>query len=351
MTITKENFGKVVALQADNTQAWDAYVEQHERGSIYHLSKWQALIEKVFGHETYYFFSVDGQGNIDGVLPLVRLRSRLFGDYMVSVPFFNYGGAIAVSAEVEKKLMTHAVSVAEQKKISHIEYRDSIERDTAWEARTDKVVMVLDLPKEEDELWKALGSKRRSQIKRPLRESPEVVHGGIELLDEFYRVFSINMRDLGTPVYSKAFFKAILEQFSEAVTLLIIRLKGKPVGAAFLIQYKGMMEIPWASTLREVNSISINMLMYWEVLKLAINKGCQQFDFGRSSVDSGTYRFKKQWGAEPKQLYWYYWLGEDQELPGLTPNNPKYKLAISMWQKMPVFATQILGPMIVKNLP
>ena len=159
------------------------------------------------------------------------------------------------------------------------------------------------------------------------------------------------MRDLGTPVYSKNLFKNILNNFPESARIIIIQLNNKPVSAAFLIGYKDKLEIPWASTIKEVNHLSINMLLYWEVLSFAISKKYNFFDFGRSSINAGTYKFKKQWGAQGKESYWHYWLDENTEMPSLNPNNPKYKLVISIWKKLPVSLTRIIGPSIVKNLP
>lgn len=342
---------KILELKNTNNERWNHFVAQHDNGTIYHLHEWRKLIQELFGHETYYFYTETDSGEITGALPLIRLKSRLFGDYMVSMPYVNYGSAIGDSRETEKALMHHASKLGNDLGISHIEFRDVHEESQFRSVRTDKVAMILDLPDEEEILWQSLGSKRRAQIKRPLRENPQVTHGGVELLDDFYTVFSTNMRDLGTPVYPKLFFGKILDAFPANCHLVIIRHNNKPVCAGFLLAYKKTIEIPWASSLQEVNPLGMNMLLYWEVIKYAISAGYQHFDFGRSTIDSGTYRFKKQWGAQMKQLYWHYWLSDGQELPQLSPSNTKYKFAIAAWKKMPVFMTKFIGPGIVKNLP
>jgi serine/alanine adding enzyme len=341
----------IVELKDSDNDRWNRFVEDNSAGTIYHLHEWRGLIYRLFGHKSYYLLSEDSSGDVSGILPIIRLKSRLFGDYMVSMPYVNYGGAIGTSRATENALMDHAGELGKTLGIRHIEFRDTYERQQSWPIRTDKVAMILDLPTEEELLWKSLGSKMRAQIKRPLRENPQVKHGQIELLDDFYSVFATNMRDLGTPVYPKLLFKTILETFPENCHLVIIRLNNKPVCAGFLIAYKQTFEIPWASSLREVNPFGMNMLMYWEVIKYAIKEEGHHFDFGRSTIDSGTYRFKKQWGAQMKQLYWHYWLGEGQNIPQLSPGNAKYKFAIAAWKKMPVFMTTLIGPGIVKNLP
>jgi len=330
---------------------WDAYVASHPQGSIYHLSEWQSIIKQQFGHNSFYLCSKDEDENINGILPVVQLKSLLFGNYMVSVPYFNYGGAIAEDENIATSLMIKAGEVANQHSASHVEFRDLQAYSGEWGVREDKVVMLLDLPADSDILWKNIGTKVRAQVKRPQREPVSTKQGGLDLLDDFYQVFAQNMRDLGTPVYSKSFFKSILESFPENAHIVCVYHNDKPAAAGFLIGYKDRMEIPWASALREFNKISVNMLLYWEVLSFSIEQGYAQFDFGRSTVNAGTYRFKKQWGATPKQLYWHYWLNEGKDVPKMNPDNPKYKFVISVWQKLPVWLTKIIGPPIVKNLP
>jgi FemAB-related protein (PEP-CTERM system-associated) len=178
-----------------------------------------------------------------------------------------------------------------------------------------------------------------------------VDRGKLDLLDDFYEVFAINMRDLGTPVYPKRFFEAILESFSETTSICAVYAGARPVAAGFLIGFNGMLEIPWASSLRDFNRYSPNMILYWTVLKFACDHGYRVFDFGRSTPDEGTYRFKAQWGAVPTPLYWHYWMRQGDQLPELNPDNPKYAMAIWLWKRLPVSLTKWIGPSIVKNLP
>jgi FemAB-related protein (PEP-CTERM system-associated) len=339
-----------VSICEADTNDWNQYIAKHPAASIYHRFEWKNLIQTTFGHQSYYLAARNMGNEIVGVLPMVRLKSWLFGDYIVSMPYFNYGGAIANSAAIEQQLMQEAGTLAKQETTHHVEFRDNIERD-GYPARTEKVCMILDLPEDTDSLWQQFTPKLRAQIKRPQRENPEIKTGSENLLNDFYYVFSRNMRDLGTPVYNKTFFKNILRCFPDESRIIIVSLNKRPVSAAFLIGHQKMLEIPWASTLRETNQLSMNMLLYWEVLKFAISEGYTQFDFGRSTRDAGTFRFKRQWGAEPTQLYWHYWLQENDQVPTLNPDNPKYALAIKLWKRLPLLVTTMLGPSIVKNLP
>jgi FemAB-related protein (PEP-CTERM system-associated) len=339
-----------VSLLDNETGEWNNYVENHPGSSIYHRAEWRELIARTFGHGSYYCIAQDPDSRIVGILPLTRLTSLIFGDFFVSMPYFNYGGALGDSPEIECLLMKFAADKATALGVSHIEYRDVLQHD-GYPVRTGKVNMVLALPDNETALWESFSSKLRSQVRRSQRENPIMHYGGIELLDDFYTVFTRNMRDLGTPVYDRNFFQAILVTFPEQSRILVATLENRPVAAGFLIGYRDKMEIPWASAIRDVNHLSINMFLYWEALRYSVNAGCRFFDFGRSTAGSGTYRFKQQWGAEPVQLYWHYWLKDKSDMPVLNPSNPKYALFIRLWKLLPLPVTKWLGPMIVKNLP
>jgi FemAB-related protein (PEP-CTERM system-associated) len=329
---------------------WNAYATGNRAASLYHRAEWRDLVRETFGHDCHYLLARDASRAVVGILPLVHLRSRLFGNFMVSMPYFNYGGAVADHPSVELQLMQAAASYAEGQGISHIEFRDDIPR-ADMPVRDAKVSMRLPLPPDEQSLWDGFSPKLRAQIRRPQREHTDTKHGGMDLLDDFYRVFARNMRDLGTPVYSKTFFRNILRLFPEQSDIVVVYLDNRPVAAAFLLGHRDTLEIPWASSLKHVNHLSMNMLLYWTVLRLAVERGYRSFDFGRSSRDAGTFRFKQQWGALPRQLYWHYWLNGNGSLPGLNPDNPKYALAINLWKRLPISVSIWLGPPIVKNLP
>jgi len=340
----------VKVLKQCDEEKWDDYARR-SHSNIYMNTKWRHLVKEIFGHDSYYLFAENEQEEFVGILPLIQLKSLLFGNFLVSMPYFNYGGVIGETSAIEQKLIEEADRLKTSLGCSHVELREIKKRESNTPVKVHKVTMLLQLPDDPEVLWKSIGAKRRAQVKRPLREGVEFLYGGKELIDEFYGVFSVNMRDLGTPVYSKEFFRAIFEYFPENASIGIVQLHGKAVGCGFLIGYEDRLEIPWASTMRKYNRLGINMYMYWNILKTAIEKKYKIFDFGRSSKDAGTLKFKKQWGGEESQLYWYYLLSESDSLPEINPNNPKYLLAINIWQKLPLFLTKMIGPSIVKNLP
>lgn len=329
---------------------WQGFVASKPHANMYQDAKWCALIKANFGHKPCYITCRKPNGELCGVFPTVHLNSKLFGTFLVSMPYFNYGGPLTEYPDVAQKMMEYATDMGVKLGCTHLESRETQRREP-WLCKQHKVTMILPLPESDAELDKQLGTKVRAQVNRAAREDLEFITGGTELLSEFYKVFSHNMRDLGTPVYSKKFFRSILDSFSEQASLAVVRHKGRPVAGGFLLGYNDKLEIPWASSLRSANPLGANMFMYRQILRTAIEQKYEFFDFGRSSKDASTYKYKKQWGAMEHPLYWHYWLHDSDELPELNPNNPKYKLAINMWQKLPVFVANVIGPVLVKNLP
>jgi FemAB-related protein (PEP-CTERM system-associated) len=330
---------------------WDAFVSRRPEASLYHGSGWILLVSELFGHEPAFIHARNDAGELTGVLPVVRQKSLLAGNFATSIPFFNYGGAVGESDATCLRLMERARELAQDWGCSYLELRDDRPRDGGWSVRTDKVAMVLDLPPSFDELARQLGSKLRSQVKRAERDDAVVSVGGAGLLDDFYDVFCRNMRDLGTPTYPRRFFAAILARFPDHCLLLSVRRAGVPVAAAFLLRNGTRAEIPWASCRTDAKPSGFNMKLYWEVLSTCIERGCSRFDFGRSTVDSGTFRFKKQWGARPVQLYWHRWDRQAQGADHAPGAGKAMRLASAVWQKLPLPVANRLGPLISPSLP
>jgi len=335
----------------DIVEKAQSYVSEHPAASIWHLPEVLQFIQRHYGHPCQYLCAMNQNGQVLGVLPVVQLRSRLFGNFMVSLPYFNYGGVLADHSDIAGQLLKKANAWRSDREAEHMELRHHTDYGLNLPSRTGKVTFWLPLPENPDDLWRSFQPKVRAQIKRGQGETSELVIGGAELIEEFYRVFARNMRDLGTPVYDKAFFLGLLDALGEKAHLVIARNDEKPVGCAFITGFRGRMEIPWASTLREFNHTGVNMAMYWHILEFAVNSGHKVFDFGRCSRDAGTYRFKQQWGATPVPLHWDYCLAEGAQLPQLNPDNPKFRFMIAVWKRMPVWVSKFLGPGIVKHLP
>ncbi len=336
---------------AHDEAAWEQFVQSRQEACGYHVVAWGGLISRVFGHRVYYLMARDQEEQVRGVLPLVFMKSPLFGCFLTSIPFFNYGGVLFETVDARDALLNTAAEIARGLEATHIELRQTVSLEIDWQVRSHKVSMRLELPQRYEDLLKAFSSKLRSQVRRGEKEGMTSRLGGLDLLDDFYQVFARNMRDLGTPVYDKGFFREILQSFSKGARICAVYLNDRPVAAGFVIGFRGTLEIPWASSDRRYARLAPNMVLYNAVLQYACTEGYQEFDFGRSTLNSGTYRFKEQWGAKPLTLYWYYWLSEGTKPPELNPQNPKYQLAIRMWRHLPVPVTKLVGPAIVKYLP
>jgi len=339
-----------VSLLADDTGAWDEYVMGHPGASSYHLAGWKAVVQQSFGHGARYLLAKDGQ-RIVGILPLVVMKSLLFGRSVVSLPFFNYGGILGDGAEAREALLDSARAVAMEEHASHIELRQRTPNGLGLRAKRHKVTMMVELESDVETQWKGFDPKVRNQIRKADKSGLWTQVGGQELLDAFYGVFARNMRDLGTPVYGKPFFRAILTHFPSSTKIVIVRLGEEPVAAGLTNAFKGTVEMPWAASLGEHRPLCGNMLLYWHAIKWSIEHGFTTFDFGRSSPDGGTFKFKEQWGARPVPLVWEYWTCDGRELPDMSPKNPTYEIPIRVWKRLPVSIANRLGPLIAQSIP
>jgi serine/alanine adding enzyme len=326
------------------------YVSRHPLASTYHRPEWTQVIRRAFGHRTAYLVA-SHHGQPVGVLPLVFFNSRLFGRFSVSMPFLNYGGVLADNAVVESALLDRAVSETRRSGGTHLELRHVRQHFTALVPKRHKVAMELHLAGDVDAQWNALDRKVRNQVRKAEKSALEITHGGAELLREFYTVFAHNMRDLGTPVYARAFFEEVLTTFPSETRVFVVRLQQRPIAASLVHWYRDTIQVPWASALRDFNPLCPNVLLYWHMIRYGIEQRFRVFDFGRSTPGEGTYNFKKQWGAEPRQLVWEYWMADGHAMPELNTKNPKFGRVIRAWQRLPVRVATTLGPWVVKNIP
>jgi FemAB-related protein (PEP-CTERM system-associated) len=340
-----------IELDCSDRDTWDTYVHGNLSSSNYHRYGWRDVIEKSFNHTCYYLAARNDNKCIAGILPLVFMQSRIFGRFLVSLPFFNYGGVLCDHQEIGGALLAAASKLQKKLGAEYAELRQTDPLSGDLPTKKQKVCMILELASDAETQWKRFNAKLRNQIRKADKSGLSVFVGGKELLVGFYDIFSRNMRDLGTPVYAEKFFANVLATFPNDTRIISVYKGEKPIAAGLISYFKNTVEIPWASSIREFNSLCPNNLLYWTALQFAIQNGFQQFDFGRSTPNEGTYRFKEQWGARPTQLHWQYLLCENETLPELNTKNPKYQQAISIWRRMPVFLTKLIGPSIVKNIP
>jgi FemAB-related protein (PEP-CTERM system-associated) len=341
----------VVEIRRDVApEIWDAYVERHPDATVYHLAAWTDVMRDAFGHRSERLAAVE-EGQIVGILPVVYFQTPLFGRFATSMPFVNYGGVVADSVAAADLLRDAAIAGARSARASYLELRHRRRLFAHSPCQTHKVAMILPLQATVDAQLAALDRKLRNQVRKAEKSGLTVRIGGAELVTPFYDVLAENMRDLGSPVHSRGLFERILTTFAERSRLLCVSLGETPVAASLVLWHRDRLEVPWASSVRRYNPLCPNVLMYWEMLKFGIDRRFSSFDFGRSTPNEGTYLFKQQWGAEPQQLFWEYWLAEGASLPDRSPANPKFSTVIALWQRLPVSLTRALGPRLVRNIP
>ena len=337
----------VARATPDDRHDWERYVLSRQDEAGYHAWDWQEVFAGAFGHESVYLIA-RRDGAVVGVLPLVEIKSLLFGHTLTSLPFLNYGGVMADDLATGQALIAASRREAVARHCRHVELRHVAAQFPDLPSKQHKVSMRLPLA---PGLWDRLDRKVRNQIRKAEKSGLTVERGGRELVDDFYSVFARNMRDLGTPVYSRRLFDEVFRVFPERATMHVVRLEGRPVAAGVTYRTSRMTQLPWASSIRDYNALCPNTLLYWDAIQYAADAGCDVFDMGRSTPNEGTFKFKRQWGAEPLPLHWEYQLQADQQLPNVSPANPKFQLAIALWQRLPVALTLRMGPMIVRAIP
>ena len=327
---------------------WDAFVRTADGWTHFHLHGWKTVIERVFGHECIYLAARDAASRIAGVLPLVRVRSRLFGHYLVSMPFLNYGGPLG-SDEAIRALALRAEEIARQDGVSLLELRSRRALPLDMPVSHRKITVLLDLPTGSAALWNKLPAKVRSQVRRPQKEGVTVSFGP-EQCAPFFAVFAHHMRELGTPTQPRRLFEAIAEQFGSDVWFACAYLSNRPVAAGCAFRWGSELEMTWASSLSAHNRVSPNMLLYWSFMERATDDGASVFNFGRCSPESGTHRFKRQWGTRDETLWWYTRAGG---AVGKTPSpdDPGYSWGPRVWKYLPTPVATALGPRIARLIP
>jgi FemAB-related protein (PEP-CTERM system-associated) len=329
----------------------EAFLQKADKLPLSRNPRWLAVLRDGLRQIPYCLEAVSGE-KTQGLLPLVLVRSLLFGRFLVSLPYLNHGGIWAHDAAAANALMDRAVGLAESLDVRYLELRHCqiVEHPALHDRMTSKIHMQLSLPSTEEDLWKQLDSKVRNQVRKGQKSGLAVAWGGQALLGDFFAVFSRNMRDLGTPTYGKRLFSSILKRFPDQAELCVVYAGATPVAGGLLLHGSGVTEVPSASSLRRYNPTCANMLLYWHLLERAIQRRQSAFDFGRSSRESSTYRFKQQWGAQESPAQWQYFVRKGA-IGDMRPENPRYQRLIKIWRCLPVWLARLLGPHIVRGIP
>ncbi len=330
---------------------WDRFVEQHPAATVAHLGAWGAIVRRAYGHETVYLVAEEA-GQVTGVLPLVLIDSRLFGRRLVSMPFLDYGGILAApGGAAERALLDAALDLARRRRVQSVGLRQFHRAGLGRPAGDDRVTMLLDLGTE-DAVWRALPSERRNRVRKGDRQGLAATWGGAELLDDFYRVFAANMRDLGSPVHTRRFFTAMLEALPGTARVVLVRDRvGRAVGAAVCLFFRGTVMVPWVSSLRQAFALCPNFVLYWEVIRFACRHGYRTLDFGRSLRHKGTFEFKRQWGARPYPLPWLFVDVVPGGPPPVDRDAGRFAPLVAVWKRLPLAVANAVGPYLRGQIP
>lgn len=338
-----------IATDPDRDE-WDSFVESEASGSFYQRYGWKHINEGVLHHVTYFLIA-RRNGTVRGVLPLVFVSSRLFGRILCSMPFLNQGGPCTSDSEAERALTSHAMDLADSLRSDYLELRCAQARELELPVSLRKANFYVSLEADPDALFQSFSKSHRRNIRRAYKEGFETRSGGIELLPTFYAVLERLWRSLGTPIYPARFFEEVLRTFPDRTRIFSVH-RGSDVVASMLVGYgNGSAESMWGGSHPDFKHLDGSYVLYWEMIRDACLRGLERFNLGRSTINSGGQQFKLKWNAEMQQQYWYVHRPDGGELPQLNVDNPKYRLAIEAWKRMPLALTRLIGPRLARLIP
>ena len=345
----KANDGEneICELKAEDQDRWDAFVNNCPEATFFHLSGWKTVLEQAFGHRTHFLFA-QRAGEIEGVLPLGYIRSLLFGNSLISVPFCVYGGVAATTDAARSALTKAGVELAEKLRVDQLELRYLTPHNQDWPRKDLHVTFRKEIERDHEKNLTAIPRKQRAVIRKALKSDLiSVIDADIE---RFFLAYSASVRNLGTPVFAKKYFQILQEVFGDACEVLTVELEGQVVSSVMSFYFRDEVLPYYGGGTFEARRLKANDFMYWKLMCHAAERGCRIFDYGRSKKDTGSYSFKVHWGFEPIPLNYEFHLVKAKELPDINPLNPKYQLFIKAWQRLPLGMSQWVGPLISKNL-
>ncbi|MGH7607774.1 MAG: GNAT family N-acetyltransferase, partial [Gemmatimonadales bacterium] len=335
---------------------WDDFVREFAgaRGgggaTHCHLWGWKAIIERELGHECIYLAARSADGALAGVLPLAWVSSRLFGSYLVSLPFLNSGGPLG-DPDAVQDLVSGAVEIARTRGVELVELRSRRPWAVDLPVSHRKITVVRDLtPGDPGRVWSSLRAKVRSQIRRPERAGIDV-RVGPDQVAPFFTVFSRHMRDLGTPTQPLRLFEALALAFPADAWFGCAYYRGRPIAAGCGFGWEGEFEMTWAAALSAYSPLAANMLLYWRSMEWAAQRGYTLFNFGRCTPGSGTHRFKQQWDSRDVPLWWYQYAGEHRRRSATPSPDRAFAWGPRLWKRLPLTVANLLGPRLVRLIP
>ncbi len=334
-------------LEASDFQRWDDYVNVAPEATFFHQVGWKTVIEKSFGHKTYYLYAEE-DGNITGIFPLVHINSLLFGNTLVSNAFCVYGGIVANDEQTYTELDKRACQLAEELGVDCLEIRNRTRQFPERPFKELYVTFRKELDPDVEKNMLAIPRKQRAMVRKGIDAG--LVSVIDDNVDRLHQAYSESVRNLGTPVFSKKYFRQLKEIFADQCEVLTIERDGQTIASVMNFYFRDEVLPYYGGGAALARDVKGNDFMYWEVMRRAVEKGIRIFDFGRSKIGTGSYSFKKNWGFNPEPLYYEFYLVKSSTLPDINPLNPKYQLFIAAWKRLPLFVSQRIGPFLSKDL-
>jgi FemAB-related protein (PEP-CTERM system-associated) len=340
----------IIEYKDEYKAIWSEFIKCSPEATIAHDIGWKDAIAAGLGHRPRYLMAMEGT-TVTGALPLFLVKTWWQTRYFISLPWIDYGGICANDPESVRLLLEASRRMAQDDEAEFIEFRSVKSHDPDLLHRQDKFTFLLELDRNPDEVWKGFDAKLKNQIRKSQKSELTVEFGGLEKLTEFYRVFARKMRDLGTPVWGRSLFSHILTIFKGAAEIVLVKRDRATIAAGLVLFFKDRLYVPSAASYGWALKYCPNHALYWGVITKGCERGLKYFDFGRSTVDSNTFNFKKQWVPSPTTLIWQYHLCRAKEMPAINPDNPRYRHLINAWRRLPLPVANFLGPKIIRNFP
>jgi FemAB-related protein (PEP-CTERM system-associated) len=333
---------------ADAVARWEAFVANTPAATFFHRAGWLKIMQEVFRHPAYFLYA-ERAGTIEGILPLAQVNSRLFGNSLIAMPFAVYGGVVAENAEAAAALEAEAETIARTLDVDHLEYRNVEARHADWPRQDLYVTFRKEILPDEEANMLAIPRKQRAMVRKSFKNGlrSEVDPDA----SRFFALYADNVRRHGTPALPRKYFDSLLREFGEDCEVLtVVDDAGTPVSSVLSFYFRDEVLPYYAGDAVRARELAANDFKYWELMRRSCARGLKVFDYGRSKVGAGSYSFKKNWGFEPTPLNYEYRLYKRDAIPQNNPNNPKYKLMIATWRRLPLWVANRLGPLIVRNL-
>jgi FemAB-related protein (PEP-CTERM system-associated) len=331
----------------DDGPRWDAFVAACEEATFFHRFGWREAVARGLGHRCRFLLAERG-ADIEGVLPLAEVRSSLFGHALVSLPGCVYGGVAAVTEEARRALTDAACRQAEDLRVDALEMRNRDPREPRWPRKDLYVTFRKPIEADHEANLKAIPRKQRAMVRKGIKAG---LQGRVsQELDDFFPIYAESVRNLGTPVFPRRYFRILRQVFPQDSELSVISHEGRDIAAVMSFYFRDEVLPYYGGSRPQARAVAGNDYMYWDLMCRAADRGARVFDYGRSKRDTGSFSFKKNWGFEPRPLHYEYHLVKATRMPEVNPSNPKYRYFIEAWKRLPLPLANALGPMLARHL-